>query len=470
MPNATHDNGPDLSSQLHPLLNSGWEQEVMAQLPADYEAYARQSGAFVRARGLRCVADLLRGLLAYVLCAPSFRQVGAWAVLIGLANVSHVAWQKRLRNARAFLLWLLTQRLAVAPAPPSLPCSRIILIDATRLKEPGGTGDDWRLHLGYDLLAGQLLDVKISDGHTAEGFTLFALQAGDIVIADRGYCRRKQLAYALQIGVHLIVRLAVRQVPLEDEQEQPLDVVAWLKTQGSGQCSCNVSLVFEGQRFAGRLVASALPQEAAERARTKERKKAIKQQRQLSEDTLYLCGWLLVFTSLPSELWSDSQVLALYRARWQIELVIKRMKQLLKLAHLRGQTAETNEATLLALLVAWSLVQPEIQFARQVLTAACEQGFPAPSPHADVPNSDPPVPASPLIVSSWGVTALVVSTLRLLVQGRWTFERLDACLPDLQRFLCSRRRQRIHQESTIRRRFLDHPGLRASSLFSCSGA
>lgn len=216
MPDSAHDSVSDLSAQLRTLLTQGWQQEVVSQLPADYEQQARRTGAFVRARGLRCVADLLRGLLAYVLCAPSFRQVGAWAVLIGLANLSHVAWHKRLQKARAWLLWLLIQCLAIAARPACLPCQRIVLIDATRLKEPGGTGDDWRVHLGYDLLAGRLLDVKLSDGHTAEGFTLFALQAGDVVVADRGYCRRKQLAYVLQAGAHVVVRLAVHQVPLLD--------------------------------------------------------------------------------------------------------------------------------------------------------------------------------------------------------------------------------------------------------------
>src|SRR5438132_14307224 len=72
---------------------------------------------------------------------------------------------------------------------------------------------------------------------------------------------------------------------------------------------------YEGCRFAGRLLACSLPEEAAERARAKERKKAAKQQRQLKDETLYLCGWLVLFTSLAAPEWTDSQVLALYRAR-----------------------------------------------------------------------------------------------------------------------------------------------------------
>lgn len=326
MPQPEHDTLPPLSAQLGTLMNIGWEQDVLSQLPADYEQQARTRGAFVRSRELISVGDLLRGLLAYVLCVSSLRQLGAWAVLIGLADLSHVAWQKRLRHARDWLLWLLIELLAV-PAPVcEMASTRIVLIDATRLKVPGGCGDDWRVHLGYDLLAGRLVDVKVSDRHTAEGFTLFEVRAGDIIVADRGYCRRGQFAYVLRLGAHVIVRLAVFQVPLLDEQGHPFDVLSWLKACKSGQVSCMVAFEHEGRRFAGRLIARALPEEATERARTKERSKAIKKQRRIKEETLYLCGWFVLFTSLERPQWSDEQVLTLYRARWQIELLIKRMR------------------------------------------------------------------------------------------------------------------------------------------------
>ena len=61
-----------------------------------------------------------------------------------------------------------------------------------RLKEPGGSGDDWRVHLGYDLLAGRLVDVRVADRHTAEAFELFEVGPGDALVADRGYSRRRK--------------------------------------------------------------------------------------------------------------------------------------------------------------------------------------------------------------------------------------------------------------------------------------
>lgn len=104
-------------------------------------------------------------------------------------------------------------------------------------------------------------------------------------------------------------------LPLLDEHGQRLDVLSWLRESQAGTQSRAVAFDEQGQRFHGRLIACALPPEAAERARAKVRKKASKQQRQLKEQTLLLAGWLLVFCSLPVTNWSDAQVLTLYRAR-----------------------------------------------------------------------------------------------------------------------------------------------------------
>jgi len=46
----------------------------------------------------------------------------------------------------------------LARALPPLP-GRVLLVDASRLRQPGGTGDDWRLHLAYDLPAGRMSEV-----------------------------------------------------------------------------------------------------------------------------------------------------------------------------------------------------------------------------------------------------------------------------------------------------------------------
>jgi hypothetical protein len=146
----------------------------------------------------------------------------------------------------------------------------------------------------------------------------------------------------------------------------------------------------------------------------------------------------------------------------------------LKLAQLRGKTAETNEATILALLICWALQQEEVRQARQVLLEAGQQL--AALSAAGEPSTvaaDPPPASTQAALSSWLLTALGVQTLRVVVQGYWTPARLRTCLPQLRRFVCGSPRLRPHQESTIRSSLQTHLGLPApgsSLVFSCSSA
>ncbi len=138
----------------------------------------------------------------------------------------------------------------------------------------------------------------------------------------------------------------------------------------------------------------------------------------------------MLITTLDAGTWSTADVLYVYRARWQVELVFKKMKQLLRLNQIRSKHPTSVEATVRALLIAWALHESTTRWLRTLLSATAS------------PES--------VVVSSWLLSGLGLDTLRQQVQGRWSEARLQACLPRLQRFLCSRPRRRGHQESTVR--------------------
>jgi hypothetical protein len=124
-------------------------------------------------------------------------------------------------------------------------------------------------------------------------------------------------------------------------------------------------------------------------------------------------------------------LLVLYRVRWQIEVVFKRLKSILGLGQLRGKTRAALEATILAQLVGWALQASQAAQLRQCLRALGANAS--------------------WLVSSWSVTTLSVEVLMQQLRGSWGAERVRACLPQLQRYLGSCLRQdRTHQESTAR--------------------
>ena len=116
-----------------------------------------------------------------------------------------------------------------------------------------------------------------------------------------------------------------------------------------------------------RIIASALPPEEAAEARKKREQEAKKKGKQLQPDTLFLVGWSLLITNLPKRPWSYQHILQLYRARWQIELLFKRMKQMMDMHVTRSKTPQGCESSLLAWLVVWALQEQEAHEARDVL-------------------------------------------------------------------------------------------------------
>ena len=416
-------------------LTDLWATEVVPHLPPDLEAQARILGAFQRRRAVACATDLLRAVLAAVLVATSLQHLGAWALLAGVADISAPAWQKRLIRARPWLAWLLAELLA-PPLPPLrlVPHAggNILLVDATCLRQIGGTGDDWRLHTALNFTTGRLAQVTVTDQSGGEHLSYYRLQPGYIVVADNGYGYRRSVATVCKQQADLVIRIRPATFPFEQTDGTVVDVVAQLRKRGPnvrawrGWCTDA-----EGERYRVRLLAAKLPPAEAAAARRRARQNARDHGRTVQPQTLLVAGWVLLITTLPLARWDAPAVLRLYRVRWQVELVFKRMKSILRLGQLRGRTRASIEAQVLALLVAWALQAADAAWARHQLARL---GHPAPAS-----------------VSSWTLTVLSVDVLRQQVRGGWGQARLRSCLPRLQRFLTSRpRRDRTHQETAVR--------------------
>ena len=79
--------------------------------------------------------------------------------------------------------------------------------DASTLSQPGGTGDDWRLHLAYDLLAGRMHQVGVMDRRGGEHLARYQWHAGEVIVADPGYGYRRSVATAVWQQADIVVRI-----------------------------------------------------------------------------------------------------------------------------------------------------------------------------------------------------------------------------------------------------------------------
>jgi len=403
-------------------------QGLASQLPQDLEASAKASEALLRRRGVRCAADLLRMAFAYAVCDWPLRLVGAWLVTLGLANLSDVAILKRLKHCQRWLGLLVGQCLqqrSVWLAEPQRV--RIRIVDATVVADAGQR--NWYVHACFDLGAGCLAGVEVSDVHSGESLVRFPGQPGEIYLADRGYAHAKGLGSQLVKGVLLVVRCHWQNLALQQEDGSALGVLSWLRSSEASSFSQPserpVRLTTPSGRFRLRLIAAALPQEALARARQRVREKARQKGRTPSQDNLFACGFILVLTNLPAGDWAEPQVLALYRLRWQVELLFKRYKSVFHLANLRAHDPQLVQTYLLAKLLAALLVDQMLLTTRELV------------PEWFTSLERP--------VSLWRLSKWMWTQLARWVQGPITWAQILAGGPHLQRYLCDSPRRRLQQ-------------------------
>jgi hypothetical protein len=456
-----HDNGKCPQVQLPPQLADLWESEIVPQLPGNLEKQARQLKALQRTRGIERASDLLRALLAWALAGYSFRQLGCWAVILGIADISEAAWRKRVRKCGDWLQWLLLELMgpgrASCLAKGSSRQARVILVDGTSLGETGGSGDDWRVQIAYDLVEGRLVTIQIGDRHFAETLVGLPGRAGDVFVADRGYGKRANVIALDEMQAAALLRFSPNHCRIEHADGSQLMVSRWLSEWDEAlQVSEQEGYCVEGsKRVKVRVLALRLPAEEAEKARERVRARAKRKKQVVRPETLQRAGWVLLLSTLPKDTFTAEELFWLYRNCWHIELLIKQLKQFLLLVQLRSHHLETVRATLLASFIAWLLMEEEGQALFQSLMETPEPGEPdlieaylplleqweaAESTEETQQAADPRRP-----VSLWLIMGSYLGRWRALVLGQWSRARVQACLPRLKRFFCPSPRRRLHK-------------------------
>jgi hypothetical protein len=315
-------------------------EELLKDLPPDLLELAYKCKAFVRARKVQTSAELMRMVFSYCGLDQSLREVGGSCALRGGEKLCDESVKGRLLACQGWIESLLKQLLPEA-AQAKLPSGyRWVVCDGSTVQAPGGRTTHYRLHLSLDLVQVRLLEVKVTDHKTGESLAQFDLGRGDAAIADRIYATAKQIVETKQRGSELVLRMSAHNLPLFDLAGQRVKLEAhlrqcpdqtlvtlpaWIKApDGSGQVGAWVHAVRLNERD-------------AEQARRRLRAMGHKHGRTPKAETLFFAGWVLIVTTLAPEELSGEAVVELYRLRWQVELVIKRLKSLFDLDALRAR-------------------------------------------------------------------------------------------------------------------------------------
>ena len=343
---------------------------LLTLLPEGWREKAKELGALRRCRKVVDAERLLRVLLIHLAEGCSLRETALRARQGGIMELSDVAIMDRLRGSKQWFWWMNQQLMArwVRRGPELVfPAQwNVRLIDGTRIKEPGPTGSSWLIHYSIRLpsLSCDELLVSEPEGGEGETFRRFAVQPGDLFIGDRVYGVRPSLLHVVNQGGNVLTRFVLSNLPLQCDDGRPFDLLKRLrrlKPREIGEWPAQTRDDGEGA-VCGRVVAVRKTRQAAEQAQQQVRRQAQKHGgATVQPETLEAAKYVFVFTTARREDLGARQTLEMYRGRWQIELVFKRLKSILDLGHLRKTDPESAKAWLQGKLLVAFLIEALIR-------------------------------------------------------------------------------------------------------------
>jgi Transposase DDE domain len=316
---------------------------------------ARTTGCVQRQRKFSGVS-LLRMLVLTHLQEPAAkdRDYRAMAAKLGIhvteEAVGHRFTFALVRFLEEALAYVLTQTLGAKRVTARLlqKFTDVRIGDSTTVSLPdeyagqfpgcGGTGTACKAALKiqvlWSLATGSLLRLLIEPGRASDNRSPIAdtpLPAGALSIFDLGYFSLERFRRIEEAQAYWISRFQQGTTVFEAGGKR-LALLRFLRQQGKhGLVDASVVLG-EDERLPCRLIAVRVPAEVGARRRQKIREKARDHRRRPSREYLQMQDWTIFISNCSVALLSWKEVVVLYRARWQIELLFKLWKSHNRLA------------------------------------------------------------------------------------------------------------------------------------------
>lgn len=250
----------------------------------------------------------------------------------------------------------------------------VVVVDGTTETCPGADGTTARVLYALRLSDLAVLGCHATDKHGTESMRIFDVHPGQLWMGDRFYANPYDIAWVVDASADVLVRYKFNALPLYDAAGASFDVMDHLRPLREPGQRAEWSVYVHPSKhppIRARLCAVRLPEAEADKVRARLREE---EGSKVSARSLEAASWLILFTTAPAERLGTSQVLALYRLRWQVELEIRRDKSLGgmdKLPNFRDDTIATwLYGKLLLQQIARKAVSPSVAFPPSAVGAA----------------------------------------------------------------------------------------------------
>ena len=202
----------------------------------------------------------------------------------------------------------------------------------------GGSASDanCKIQVCYEYRTGELSFFKITAGtHPDNRYTqklAAGVEADDLLITDLGFFCLKTFHDINQKGGFFLSRLMIGTSMLDPQTSQVIDLERMLTAVKEDLYEKQGVMGAEkATRVSCRLICLRVSEQVANERRRRLRQEAKKKGHTPNQRHLALCDWILMVTNVPQKLLPAKMVRPFYSLRWQIGLLFKQLKSILRI-------------------------------------------------------------------------------------------------------------------------------------------
>lgn len=314
--------------------------DLIKFLPKNYKTLCWEHKAMTRHRGIQDEEELLI-LSMFYSYGHSLMEVKNYAKTEFNTTISDVGFMKRFNRCndwiKNIILEMLGNEVIKYDVPEKLKDYKVLAVDASDVRQKGAVQKLFHLHYAVNLFTLSSESFKIMPQEQGETLKNFNFGKNTIVIADRGYASMTGIEYCLENQTDFILRIKNKAFNLYNEKGEVIELSSMLKDVTEQSCDFILYYKYKNKLKPIRFCAVRKSREEIEIEKKRILQKESKKQISLSDDTKFTHQYFFVVTSLGKEFTSD-EILRLYRLRWQVEMVFKRYKSILKLGSIPTKT------------------------------------------------------------------------------------------------------------------------------------